>query len=234
MKKTILFTLIIISIFLIGCAEKELSKPTNEDSDKITGMAVVCNKPYIQVGTDCCLDKDDNSICDSDEKEEEPVEIKQTEKEEVKEEPKPKEIKTAKLQEKVIVDNIAYSVEKVRRLTQIGDYIGDSFWGVKADGRFYAVFLNIENIGKESQNIYSNRFRIVDNKGRKYDPDTEAETYYKQAISFGEQIQPNLPITGAKIFDLPEEATGLKLEIRGDWLSVSEVMIDIDEAWVTN
>ena len=28
---------------------------------------VVCNKPYIQVGSQCCLDQNDNSICDSDE-----------------------------------------------------------------------------------------------------------------------------------------------------------------------
>jgi hypothetical protein len=28
---------------------------------------VVCNKPYIQVGTSCCLDENDNSICDTDE-----------------------------------------------------------------------------------------------------------------------------------------------------------------------
>jgi hypothetical protein len=26
----------------------------------------VCNKPYIQVGTDCCLDRDGNRICDKD------------------------------------------------------------------------------------------------------------------------------------------------------------------------
>lgn len=38
----------------------------------ITGGVVaplqpVCNKPYILVGTDCCLDQNDNSICDLDE-----------------------------------------------------------------------------------------------------------------------------------------------------------------------
>jgi hypothetical protein len=27
----------------------------------------VCDKPYIHVGSDCCLDKDDNRICDRDE-----------------------------------------------------------------------------------------------------------------------------------------------------------------------
>jgi len=29
--------------------------------------APTCNKPYILVGNDCCLDRDDNSICDNDE-----------------------------------------------------------------------------------------------------------------------------------------------------------------------
>lgn len=34
---------------------------------KITSQKVVCNKPYIIVGTSCCLDQNDNSICDKDE-----------------------------------------------------------------------------------------------------------------------------------------------------------------------
>jgi len=28
---------------------------------------ITCNKPYILVGTECCLDQNDNSICDKDE-----------------------------------------------------------------------------------------------------------------------------------------------------------------------
>jgi len=49
-----LFSLIILIVFLVGCATQQ----------------TVCNKPYILVGNDCCLDKNDNSICDSDESEE--------------------------------------------------------------------------------------------------------------------------------------------------------------------
>ena len=46
----------IISISLIaGC----VSSPT--------GAQVVCNKPYILVGTECCLDQNTNSVCDTDE-----------------------------------------------------------------------------------------------------------------------------------------------------------------------
>ena len=42
---------LILVLLLSGCTSKE----------------VVCNKPYILVGTDCCLDQNDNFICDSDE-----------------------------------------------------------------------------------------------------------------------------------------------------------------------
>lgn len=49
--KTALFALIILSIFLVSGCVKE----------------VTCSKPYIQVGTDCCLDSNDNSMCDKDE-----------------------------------------------------------------------------------------------------------------------------------------------------------------------
>jgi hypothetical protein len=35
----------------------------------ITGGAITCNTPYMLVGTDCCLDSNDNKICDEDETE---------------------------------------------------------------------------------------------------------------------------------------------------------------------
>lgn len=50
------FTIALLSVFalfLISC----------------TSSAVVCTEPYILVGTTCCLDKDANGICDSDERE---------------------------------------------------------------------------------------------------------------------------------------------------------------------
>jgi len=65
-KYLILF-LVILSFLISSCAAQEPKQPT-------------CNKPYILVGNDCCLDKDDNSICDTDEL---------IEKENAKEETKP-------------------------------------------------------------------------------------------------------------------------------------------------
>lgn len=254
MKKAIIFGLVVFSIlFLIGCSSKTTTTEKDADKQLITTETVKEVKPscsdecssnscddfnyiYCVRAEDGCKHRDNkgkiinkcgveclsNSDCETNE-----------ECESYKCEIKPKEIKVAKLFENVVVDDVSYAVEKVRRVSQVGEYIGESLFGVKADGRFYVVFLRIENTAKESKNIYSNRFRIIDDKDRKYDPDTEAEFYYKNSIKFGEQIQPNLPITGVKIFDLPTDATGLKLEITGDWLSISKVLVDIDEAWVT-
>ena len=50
MKKLLLLLLLLITlIFVVGCQE-----------------TVVCNKPYILVGTDCCLDENDDNVCDVD------------------------------------------------------------------------------------------------------------------------------------------------------------------------
>jgi len=60
--KTLTFILLVFFSLLIGCSN-DIENVT--DSNKI-----VCNPPYIQVGTSCCLDQNNNSICDSDEKSE--------------------------------------------------------------------------------------------------------------------------------------------------------------------
>ncbi|MBI2134386.1 hypothetical protein HYU09_00200 [Candidatus Woesearchaeota archaeon] len=51
-------SLLILFAFLVSACSPQAKQP-------------VCNKPYILVGNDCCLDKDDNSICDKDEVKEE-------------------------------------------------------------------------------------------------------------------------------------------------------------------
>src|SRR3989344_5738625 len=73
----LLAILLIVIVFVSGCTSQT---PSNTQPQQVT-----CNKPYILVGTSCCLDQNDNSICDSDEPEpkptplvEEPQEIGQT------------------------------------------------------------------------------------------------------------------------------------------------------------
>lgn len=77
MKKIILSLILIFSLVLIGCEEIDVSKLSDEDLARVSEKAVVCNKPYIRVGIECCLDQNDNSICDDDEKAIEKEEEKQ-------------------------------------------------------------------------------------------------------------------------------------------------------------
>jgi len=69
MKKT---TLIITALSLLVVAVLVISG----FKGGITGGAITCNTPYMLAGTDCCLDANNNKICDKDETEPdaEPVE----------------------------------------------------------------------------------------------------------------------------------------------------------------
>lgn len=51
MRVAIIFALVLAGLTLIGGCSQQ----------------VTCNKPYILVGTGCCLDKNGNDICDNDE-----------------------------------------------------------------------------------------------------------------------------------------------------------------------
>lgn len=91
MKKNII-GLIILSFLMVGCTQQ-----------------ITCNKPYILVGTECCLDQNDNSICDSDEAIEtieESVEVKENESEEEIEEEYLKGKTITQLQEVVVNVNV--------------------------------------------------------------------------------------------------------------------------------
>lgn len=53
MQKLLPIVIVFAALMLIGCT--------------VPGVTPTCNKPYILVGTDCCLDQNNNSICDTDE-----------------------------------------------------------------------------------------------------------------------------------------------------------------------
>lgn len=143
----------------------------------------------------------------------------------ITEQPTQKSIQTFQIGEAVLVGDIAYRVNKVSTASEVGGY-----YGVEAKGIFYIIDLTIENKGKQAENLFASTMTIIDSESREFDYDTSAEIYYegdKTAISFGEQLQPGLPISGVKIFDLPKTATGLKLKIKGSGLSTAVAYVDL-------
>ncbi|MFC1691853.1 hypothetical protein ACFL0W_06765 [Nanoarchaeota archaeon] len=67
MKKGVILLLLFSLLVLASCENINLDDLSDEDLARISEKAVICNKPYIRVGIECCLDQDDNKICDRDE-----------------------------------------------------------------------------------------------------------------------------------------------------------------------
>jgi len=155
------------------------------------------------------------------------TETKTEEKVEIKTEEKPEQKTTelSKIGDDIRVDYLTYKVVKVETYTSIGT----ALLGKETQGLFYKVYLTITNNAKESKNIFTPRFKIIDDEGYSYDSDIEAEIYIDDTIRFGEQLQPRLAISGAKIFEVPKIAKNLKLEISGDWLSTDKVVVELDK-----
>jgi hypothetical protein len=57
-----LFGCILSIVLLLGCVSTQPNVTTQTIEKEI-----ICNKPYIRVGAECCLDQNDNKICDKDE-----------------------------------------------------------------------------------------------------------------------------------------------------------------------
>ncbi len=55
---------IVVMIYLSGCI---CQTGVDDDTTVPTTIVTLCPKPYLKVGSDCCLDKNMNGVCDSDE-----------------------------------------------------------------------------------------------------------------------------------------------------------------------
>lgn len=81
--------------------------------------------------------------------------------------------------------------------------------------------MNIENKGKESVEILSDYFTLIDSQGREFDTDNNAWIYLKENV-FLKQLQPSLPTGGQIIFDLPKHDETYTLEITGGLFSFDQ------------
>lgn len=66
-------------VLLTACENLDLSKVSPEDAAKIANAAIVCPDNYLRFGVDCCLDKNNNSLCDKDEGQEQSNTISENE-----------------------------------------------------------------------------------------------------------------------------------------------------------
>ncbi len=97
--------------------------------------------------------------------------------------------------------------------------LGSSYSKKEAQGTFNVITLTIKNTGKETVTIDSSMLKVIDSQGRKFDYSIEGQTAKGLAQGkvdlFLQQVQPGLSVTGDIVFDLPDDATDLKLIVKG-------------------
>jgi hypothetical protein len=117
--------------------------------------------------------------------------------------------------EDISVDELTYKVTKAESFKEMGT----SMFNKKTEGKFVKVYLKITNNAKQTQQMFTPRFKIEDNQGRVYERLSDDMMYIADYLELGKQLQPGLAASGAVVFEMPTDSTNLKLIITGDWLS---------------
>lgn len=123
----------------------------------------------------------------------------------------------AKLNEPVTDSDLVFTATAVDTATTLGN----QYTKKDAQGMFQIITLKIENKGKETKTVDSSMISLTDSQGRKFDRSIEGQT--AKGLSQGkvdlflQQVQPGLNVTGDIVFDVPKDATGLKLLVKGSY-----------------
>lgn len=121
----------------------------------------------------------------------------------------------AKVGEAVEDSGLAFTVMGVDTASSLGN----SYSLRNAQGVFYVVTLKIENKGTETKTVDSSMITLTDSQRRKFDRPIEGQT--AKGLSQGkvdlflQQVQPGLSVTGNIVFDIPKDASGLNLIVKG-------------------
>lgn len=138
----------------------------------------------------------------------------------------PSGAKTGKVAETVNDGDLAFTVSSV----DTASTLGSSFIQKTAQGMYYILTVKIQNNGKDTKTINASDFHMVDSQGRKFDYSTDGQTAMMESQGttdlFLQQVQPSLSVTGKIVFDVPKDATGLKLLAQGGLFS-DGVSIDL-------
>jgi len=147
--------------------------------------------------------------------------LKETVKKEDKTQEPEEKVNEYSMNQDIEVDYLTYEVIKVETFTKMGN----SIFKKETDGKFVKVYLKITNYAKETKQIFTPRFKIIDAQDRHFDRVSGDILYISDGLNIGKQLQPSLTVSGAIVFELPKDSNELKIEIGGDWASVTKVIV---------
>lgn len=124
----------------------------------------------------------------------------------------------AKIGEAVTDGDLSFTVLGVKTANTLGSYYSKT-----AQGMFYIVTVQVKNNAKDTKTIDSSQFQVTDNQGHTFDRSSDGQTalgFQQGHVDlFLQQVQPSLSVTGDIVFDVPKDATGLKLVVKSGLFS---------------
>lgn len=116
-----------------------------------------------------------------------------------------------------VSSNVKIVVDSVKTQSTVGD---NQFDTAKAQGIYKVVKVTLTNNQNDAITVDTDSFTLVDSKGRKFSPSTDAQTALEASSDskqsfFLQQINPGITVTGYIAFDVPKDATGLVMKAHG-------------------
>lgn len=116
------------------------------------------------------------------------------------------------LGQKISPGNISFVVISADKSKQIANNQGQII-PLETTGYFLSVKMSIINEDSETRILSGDPFAVIDSQGRTFFPSLNAEKYYPNSVAKDTQLQPGVLFNGIKIFEIPENSTGLKLKV---------------------
>jgi len=118
--------------------------------------------------------------------------------------------KTYGIGDSLVAGDFTWKITDVSTTTEIGQNIGDTFIGEKANGVFVILSVEVKNTGKSAKYLSDSYIKLIDDQNREFSASTAAAIYMQpqgSALMF-EQLNPGITKNGKVVFDVPQ---GLKV-----------------------
>lgn len=112
--------------------------------------------------------------------------------------------------DQVTAGKLNYTVRSV----SVKKELGDGNETKASEGQFLILNVMIENLGQEPQLMDVSLFKLKDGQGREFEPMVDGDQYVNKEKNFLlEDLQPQSSGEGNIVFDLPADASELKLAV---------------------
>lgn len=104
--------------------------------------------------------------------------------------------------------------------------VGPEGFSEQAQGQFCIVTMTVENIGNESQSLFADNQLLIDAEEREFSADSVATVMMEENETFFSEINPGNSLEGQVVFDVPEDAEIVAIELHDSAFS-GGVLVDV-------